>query len=257
MKKTILSIGLAAMLLGSNLFAAENDSLTRATVKLIKNYNNLEQKINNIDNGNMDNGFSVKKAQESIDLIQKENTNTISVINENRDKISKLEYSVKDVEKVANGAKSTAVETQKLVNEMRGISNNFKSQTNEVVGSAKVAYQKSTINETKVDSMSVAVEKNAKETKENIRNISTLTTSLSALADQFNTYKFNTDKEIENLNAKINNSKMYSEAEIKVLKTKLDRTKPVYLLDKTNSKLDCTGDKCQDDSDKVINNFIK
>lgn len=258
MKKFILSIGLAGLLFGMNGFAAENDSLTKATVKLIKNYHNLEQKINNIDNSNLDNGSNIKNIQSDIESMKQEDSRASNAINQNSDRINAVEGSVKKVEAISLDAKKVAYQTQEIVNEMRGLSKNFKDQTSEVVGSAKVAYQKSTINETKVNSMTQALEETSKDSKNTQVEVQMLKKSLNELSTQFTLYKVKSEKELENLNVKYDNLKAYTDAELKVLKTKFDRAKPVYVLDKEDGKLDCSKGKCKDnDSDKIIDNFIK
>lgn len=255
--KIMLSIGLTSLLLGSNLVAAENDSLTRATVKLIKNYHNLEQKINNIDSGNLDNGHGLKKAQSDISSLNTETANMSNVLNSNVDKIKNLETSVKNVSAVSNEAKTIASQTQELVNEMRSISGNFKAQTSEVVGSAKVAYQKSAISETKVDSMGIALEGTSKEIKNTSAKVEDVSKRLNILNHAYAEHVKQNQLDVDVMNAKIDNMKQYYEAEIKVLKVKLDRTKPIYVIDKVAEKVDCSAGKCKDDSsDEVINNFI-
>jgi chromosome segregation ATPase len=266
MKKNIISITLATLILGgSNLLASDTTTLTKATVQLIKNYHSINTKVNNISNFSKSNLNKIESNKKEINKLNK-STNQINndlkeirnINNNQQNDIAKLYQKVNNAEEISKNAESTAFKTQKLVNEMRGISSSFKDNSNKVVTSANTAYKKSLKLEEKVNLMEKALKQNADTLNSTKSLLATKSAELQKLQKEYKAFKEASRKKHEELESKIKSQEIYIKAELKILKAKFDRARPVYVIDKENTE-DCTNGKCKElsgSSDEIIKNFI-
>lgn len=267
MKKTLLSLAVVGTLLGStNLMASDSTALTKAVVKLIKANQALEGKVGGVDkyseinaNGVAKNVVDISKLDSDLKNTNKAAATLSSTVNNNKMNISDIQKKIGAIEVKADSAEKTAIETKNLVEEMRGMSNQFKTQSSNVVSSAKTAFKKSTIAEEKINILSKAVRDVSASSKINANAIKDLEAKLGDLNKSFDSYKMSSSQKTEELESQLASIKVYFEAEIKILKAKLDRARPVYVLDKEVAATDCTSGKCEgsEDINKVISDFIK
>jgi len=267
MKKTLISLTLATLVLGtSNLMASDTTTLTKATVKLIKNYHNLNVEIDNINNFSESNLNKINDNNTNIEkLTQRVSKNETSIskikqLDSERDsKIKRLFEETAQVKETAKKASDTAFKTQKLVNEMRGISNSFKKESNSVVNSATTAYQKSVKLEEKVSLLEKSLELTTNKLKSVESKLNKKSSDLAKLNKDYESFKVASEKKNEELDSKIKSLEIYYKAELRILKAKFDRARPVYVIDKETS-VDCSNGKCNKttgSSDEVIKNFLK
>lgn len=268
MKNTFLSLIVAGTLLGgaTNLMASDTDALTKATVKLIKSYSDLEAQVNGMNNS----------SSSALEQINKTNSNLSKLesnLNSTNDQLSKTNYKVltnekniqslnntlSKIESKADSAVDVSNETRNLVLEMRGLSKDFKDQSGQVVSSAQTAYAKANIVETKTKAMEEAMRNDSAETKSNSSRIKDLETKLNTLSMNFEQYVQINNKEKETLKSQLDSQKIQFESEVQILKAKFDRARPVYVMDKQEKVSDCSNGNCKGNKevDDVITNFIK
>jgi chromosome segregation ATPase len=261
MKKITLSLVLCAVL-GGSLMASDTNSLTKAVVQLIKDNHSINSHVNALSDHadtdsknielNLANLEAHKKATaDTLDSHDKRISENKADITSSKAQIENLFEKIGKTESVANSASDTANQTKALVEEMRGISSDFKTQSGEMIGSAKTAYEKSSIVEEKTKSLEISVSDYTSRTKVAEEKIKVLESEVARLS-------LGLQKQDE-ISSKLDSTKIYLEAEIKILKAKFDRARPVYVMDNEKSSLDCTNGKCTEtnDADAVIKNFIK
>lgn len=260
MKKITLSLALCA-LLGGSLMASDTNSLTKAVVQLIKDNHTMNSRINEMsDHGdnnakqielNLVSADSFKKAtNEMLDSHSNRITENKTDIVASKNQIEILFDKVGKTEIMATSAESTANQTKALVEEMRGMNLDFKAQSGEMIGSAKTAYEKSSIAEAKSKSLEISVSDYTSRTKISEEKIKVLESKVFDIETKL--------QKQDEISSKLDSTKIYLEAEIKILKAKFDRARPVYVMD-NEAPVDCTGGKCSEtnDADAVIKNFIK
>ena len=268
MKKTFLSLIVAGALFGgaTNLMASDTTALTKATVKLIKSYSDLEAQVNGISDHSNLNYDQLNQAKSSISKLE-------SNLNSTNDQLSKTNYKVltnekniqslnntlSKIESKADNAVDISNETKNLVLEMRGLSKDFKDQSGQVVSSAQTAYAKANIAETKTKAMEEAIRNDSAETKNNSLRVKDLEQKLNTLSMNFEQYTSTNNKEKEELRSQLASQKIQFESEIKILKAKFDRARPVYVMNKQEPVSDCSNGNCKGNKevDDVITNFIK
>lgn len=260
MKKITLSLALCA-LLGGSLMASDTNSLTKAVVQLIKDNHTMNSRINQMSDHGDNNtkqielnlaGTEATKAatNEILDSHDKRINENKADTFANKNQIEVLFDKVAKTETMATSAESTANQTKALVEEMRGMNIDFKAQSGEMIGSAKTAYEKSTIAEEKSKSLEVSVTDYTSRTKIAEEKIKVLEAKVFDIETRL--------QKQDEISSKLDSTKIYLEAEIKILKAKFDRARPVYVMD-NEAPVDCTNGKCTEtnDADAVIKNFIK
>lgn len=260
MKKITLSLALCA-LLGGSLMASDTNSLTKAVVQLIKDNHTMNSRINQMSDHGDNNSKQIEVNLGSAETFKK-NTNEVLESHSNRISESKADIisnksqievlfdKVAKTETMATSAESTANQTKALVEEMRGMNIDFKAQSGEMIGSAKTAYEKSSIAEAKAKLLEVSVTDYTSRTKLAEEKIKELEAKVFDIETKL--------QKQDEMSSKLDSTKIYLEAEIKILKAKFDRARPVYVMD-NEAPVDCTNGKCTEtnDADAVIKNFIK
>ncbi len=268
MKKTFLSLVVAGALLGgaTNLMASDTDALTKATVKLIKSYSDLEAQVNGMNSNNSITSEQISKTNSDLSKIESNLNSTNDQLSKtnykvltNEKNIQSLNNTISKIEAKADSAVDVSNETKNMVLEMRGLSKDFKDQSGQVVSSAQTAYAKANIVEAKTKTMEEAVGSTSAETKNNALKIQNLEARLNKLSADYEQYVILNNKDKENLKSQLDSQKVQFESEVQILKTKLDRAKPVYVMDKQEKVSDCSNGNCKGNKevDDVISNFIK
>ncbi len=252
MKKTILSITTALLLTGAftSAFASDTTGLTKATVKLIKENRALNQEMMNIQN--MNNSLSSK--------IEQNNAQIKNIRDDHKAFLKNYEEVKSNIVKV-NGISTSNTNLQKQVQDLVTKVNLLEQKSL----ASNQSLEKVAKDSTNVSNASVMSQQELLMLKQNVER---LQTQLSTSNKQVNLDNDTVQKleqrllslegENKNLKSALDNQKIYSEAEIKALKTKLERTNPVIMVQEKN--LPCKDGNCQkidSDSEDIIKNFIK
>jgi chromosome segregation ATPase len=269
MKKNILSIITAGFLISgflTNAMASDTSSLTKATVKLIKENRAMAQDVLSIQSQHDNLNSKIEQNKVLIKNISDENNQIIGQFNSMKDQVQKVD--------------STSTINSKSINELNNYkissSNDLKtldlriSELAKKIGMSQENLEKINSNSSKTSNISVStkqeVEQLKKEFEDFKKNASFNLTSLSKQTTGDNASIFELNKHLKTLEGEnkilkeqLENYKIFTDSELKILKTKLDRAKPVYFMQEKEVKAECTSGNCQNsnDVDDVIKNFIK
>jgi len=285
MKKIIAIIGLSGLFVGSNLYAADSNALTKAVVKLIKSYHELEMFTNNINLKEKENkneigklkirltkdesvfGKQIKQNTENINL----NKNKILINSEEikklREKISEIESTYKNANKMIIDSKNQVYQAKQILNQLSNELKKIKTESANSLYKSNISAEKanlliqsltklSTDIKTQLNKQNKAISdiKNSidslkKELNGKIESqafkIQHLTKVINEMKEQQNKKNIELSEDIKKLQAQIDVMKTRYDAEIKILKTKFDRTKPVYILDEKIKPVNCKDGKCK------------
>lgn len=251
MKKTFLSITTAILLTGAftSVFASDTTALTKATVKLIKENRTLTQEVMNVQkyNENLDSKIEQNKVQ--IKNIRDDHAAFLKNFEEVKGNISK-------VNTLSVGNTNLQKQLQDLTNKVSLLEQKSMASNQSLEKVAK--------DSTNVSNASVISQQELMLLKQNVERLQQ--------QGLVNNKQVNTDSNViqkleqrlailegENKNLKIalDNQKIYSDAEIAAVKTKLERAKPVVMVQEKTEP--CKGPNCSldGDSEDIIKNFIK
>lgn len=223
MKKIILSIVASAVISGS-LMASDTTSLTKAVVQLIKDNHAINSNVNALSDREESSTESMKLSITNLEAATKANADAIAA----HDKLI-----------ATNGANIIGNKSQIETLTARAASSDATINT---------AYEKATGSSTTATALDTTMIEQSKTVKLLADKVACLEDEAKQLAADH--------QQQEELVAKLESTKVYLEAEIKILKAKFDRARPVYVVDQKS--LDCTDGKCKDTgSDDIIKDFVK
>lgn len=249
MKKLSITAIILLGALGTSSFASDTSSLTKATVKLIKENRALNQEILNVNSNIGDVNSKIEQDRVQIKNIREDHSVLLKDFNSIKGEIGKIQNlsinSTKYQKEIA-----TLNERLNLLEKKSGLSEQniqkISKDNTEVSNATLVSQQelKQMREDLKRLNNNVDVTKN----QANIDN-STVTQILNKIAV--------IEGENKNLKASIDSQKSYYDAEVKALKTKLERTNPVIMVQE--KEVPCKSGNClkDADSDDIIKNFIK
>ncbi len=227
MKKITLSSLIAfSLLLGATSASAEdNTALTKAVVKIIKNQRLMNENIASLNSNQANNDSKLSDMSEKISLSNTEIENTKKEID-----------TIKAIDSTQN-AKLTAIE--ELVHKINANLNETSKKSVELESHLK----------------NVSAETNQAKAG-NIQGIKA-SNEVIALNSQVNELK----TELEQIKAvfkeQIEALKVVTTAELDMVKARIERSKPIYVIEDAPSG--CKSGKCDSDenSDQIINEFLK
>jgi predicted nucleic acid-binding Zn-ribbon protein len=277
-KSIITGILLGMVALTTNASAASIDSLTKASVKLIQLNNENNVRINNINDilekqDSTDKELSEKISSNldeinSLKTLTQTNNESISF---NSDKLNSLETKLAETASKADKAAIMSSNTKKIVDELTKVSQNVKKTSSIVYESNKE------IGET-FDKVSSDIEKNSavlnsntssilevkNDVAENNNSISSLNTKVADLEKVVNDNKIVSEGHYKELKEEIKTMKLLYDAEIKILKAKLDRAKPIIINSAPKRKIEglkdpnttCAGELSESD-EEILKGFLQ
>jgi DNA repair exonuclease SbcCD ATPase subunit len=297
-KKSALLVGLGLFFNGSNLFAADQDALTKAVVKLIKGYHELEMYSNQTHTQAQQNKIEIDKLKVRLTKDEKtfssgisKNKSNIEInknnILENKGNIKKLQEKIDYIENTYKKANLMIIESKNQVFEANKILKELKEEFKKLKTQSDTSLYKSNISEQKAEllikslgELSTNLKQQLMKQDQMLKNLKNRIDSMQEalnnkienqnymikkLKDNFMAYKQEQNKNniklaktIENLKSQIDVMKTRYDAEIKILKTKFDRTKPVYILDEKVKLEKCKDGNCSKDQtdEETIKNFL-
>jgi len=255
MKKIIVSAILAGAL-SSTAFASDTTALTRSTVKLIKAYHTMETKVDQIKDQSLKNDSIIGSNSQRIESLgnqvskfKSEMTSNKTSINVNNNNINQLQRKMAETEATSNAAAKTARETQQMLLNANGLKDQANKLANRADAKSKNLEQRLIVLETADGSKLAANNKS---------RIDGLEKRVSDLEAAFKLHKDLSDKKAEEIMSMLNSYKLNTDANFRVMRAKLDRTNPVYVIDRAEAKEGCASGNCGEvpEADAVINNFL-
>jgi len=273
MKKIILSMTLIGLLGSTALMAADTQSLTRATVKLIKansetqvSFNKVFSDISNLQNSDLDINSKIVKSNSHIDSVESKSDMNGNNIIVNQKTISDLAGTFKAVEAKADKALITSEDTRRILSELSAVSTKVEEQSaltsksNETM-TAKTNSIENNVSATakEVEALRVALSIVDSRGVENSVKIKALEKRIDMIGIDIANNEVRNFGRYEELSEKIKSMKIFYEAEIAVLKAKADRAKPIVLAPVNISG--CATGKCENslttDEEAILNEYLK
>jgi len=263
MKKVILSTILAGIL-ASVASAADTQALTRTANKLILSQSKIILKINDIEDTldkQSQTDSELSKKIEGVEKVVMKNKESIQVNKENIDfvtnKVETLSTQLTDVRKTAASAIVMSKETRDLLNRIETVSKDVEAKAKEVkTGTQKLESQTKGLstNFTQINKKLVELEGIVNDHEKRISKLEKLAHDLSV---QVKNNKDIEEGHYNELKEKINSMKIYYDAEIKVLKAKLEKTRPIVIT--KSAPATCENGDCKVDleDESIIDNFLK
>jgi len=273
MKKTIMSLVAAISIVGGStaLMASDNTSLTKATVKLIKTHHAIENQMNNLAIENSATNKMIAEQSEAIKLINGQKLEIDQDIKEvkgkiqaNQTDISKIYNQMENIKKNSDITSTNSLDSRKIVTEMRTISKEFESKAEKSSETTKTLFKKINVISENFEQLKLAVMKANEKSIQNKNIIEKNNISLEKLKES----SAQKDNDIKELKSSMKSLQIRFNAEIKILKAKFERARPVYVTgqepaeieETVTSKNDCIGGNCSEkgtDLDNTIKNYIK
>lgn len=232
MKKLLTTISItAALAIGAQ--AADTQALTKATVKLIKENANIHRTLNDHEKRLTKNRGDIDSLLKTTTLIQSDSEKLHGEDKILDDKISANKSDIQniklDIESLKNSSKvalAVAKDSKKAYEDLQKLKEeiaNVKTMSGETIPGR-------------------------------ISNLEAMVAKIEKSLNEQKTKEANDYKELKEL---IKTNKMVVDAEIKIIKAKLDRAKPIVV----NTLTDCPDEKCSIKVDKndeeVLNDFLK
>ena len=275
MKKTLLSITLLGLLGATSAFAADTQALTKATVKLIKSdsqtqsslsriYVDLEKQSNNdskLSKEISDNGNLISSNSKKIS----DNSANISV---NLKTLKALSNSFKSVSDNATKALLISQDTRTILNEISLLSSKVEKEslavtksTNKIDSKSKSLEENQSLLSAKVNLLEKMLKKSNKDILVNKIAIGNLESDIHSISESLKNIGVKNSGNYRELKESIKSMKIFYEAEISVLKAKLDRAKPVIVTPINTFSKDCVNKKCSKlltkDEEAILNEYLK
>jgi len=256
MKKIILSTIIAG-LLSSALMASDTTALTRSTVKLIKAYHSIETKMNSISTSNLNNKNDISTLQGRTNAIDNRLNGIDDFISSNSGSISQNANNIRIVTEGVRDARLKAISAESLAKSNEAILLEVRGIKTKVLSTSDTAYTKANNLEERVILVETSLTEATRTAKTNEALISSIRDRVSILEKELDLHKNLSDKRFEELEQKLVNAQLRFEAEARVLRAKLDRTNPVYVINREASK-SCQDGNCGTvpEADQVIDKFL-
>lgn len=272
MKKNILSIITTGFLvsgfLTSNAMASDTASLTKATVKLIKENKAMAQDVLSIQSQHQNLNSKIEQNKVLIKNISDENQTILGHFNSMKDNVDRLNSST---QLNSNSINELNKFKDSSSNDLKTLDLRI-SELAKKIGMSQENLEKINANSSKNSNISVSTKQEVEQLKKDFedfkKNASFNLSSLSKQTTGDNASIFELNKQIKSLEGEnktlkeeLATHKIFMDSELKILKTKLDRAKPVYFMQEKEVEAPCKSGKCQNnnsnDVDDVIKNFIK
>lgn len=240
MKKTI-KISLVGAILASGLMAADTSSLTRATVKLIQNQNEINKSIdelrslsNTTSSVGTYQGDKITEHEEKISLIQSDILDKDQKLLDIGNKYKLLVGDIEQVKSDAEKAIAVSNHTAKVLEELAKVSSLVKEKSDLVESATNTI----SVNNNDIKKDIAKIDKTllniGKLSESNSKNIDKNTLSISKLESELRALKIQIEKQNNLIDEKFNSLKVVYDSEINIIKVQLEKARPILITETSN-----------------------
>lgn len=259
----IIKLSVIGVILTSGLMAADNTSLTRATVKLIQNQNEINKSISELRSlSGTTNELDLKQSNlikintEEINFNKTKLTNNENLINKLDGRYKLLVGDIAQVKSTAEKAIAVSNHTSRVLEELSKVSSIVKEKS-EMVESATNTINLNTDDLKKsileIDNILIKI---GKLSETNSNKIDENTVKISALESQIRELKVDLEKQKIVTDEKINTLKTVYDSELNIMKAQLEKARPILI---SNSKVPVKAKNCvkvTEEEETLINKFL-